>query len=189
MIWNRFIDWKAKRKKNKHPPKKAYEIISCLLQSFRAQEPLWWKVLGKENNGQKVHGIFPIFEFPVFKNVAKSRGAEETSQGINHILSFKKDEGIKQAVKCIFPCIAGDCLLSPGLKSCRIKIIGSMPLMSIGPGFHPFYSDLDPLVGNWPHLKLSSREPFSLHYIPIPIQCDKLSVRSRQTTDKKQWIW
>jgi len=132
-----------------------------------------------------MHNIFPISEFLVFKNVAKSSSAE-TSQGINSIFSFKQDEGIKQAVKCIFPCIDGDGSLSPGMKSCHIKIIGSMPFMSIGPGFHPFYSDLDSLFGNWPHLKISSRDPVSLHYIPIPIQCYKLSIRTRQTTDKKQ---
>lgn len=48
--------------------KKAYEIISCLLQSFGAQQPLWWKVLGKENNCRKCT-IFFLFSSSQFSRL------------------------------------------------------------------------------------------------------------------------
>lgn len=47
-----------------------------------------------------------------------------------------------------------------------------------------FYSDLDSLFGNWPHLKFSSREPLTLHYFPIPLKCYKLSIRTTHYCQK-----
>lgn len=49
--------YRLKKQKKK---KSAYEISSCLLQAFWAQQPLWWKGSGKENNCRKCT-IFFLF--------------------------------------------------------------------------------------------------------------------------------
>lgn len=150
------------------------------LLSCRARKPLV-EAFGGESNCPRYTTVFPAPGLLASRNTAAKQQCWRELRRDKEYSSFQREERTNRAVKWSFPCAAGDCSLSPGLESCPVKIIGSVPWMAVGTGSQPFYSELGSLLGAWPHLRLSSREPFSV-LCPSATQPYKTAPSTRQET-------